>query len=238
MNHPTLPSGYRRIITLELKRNSRLAITVNALAAAAVVPLLILGLILKPIGKAYAAIDFHQAWLLLLQPLFLIIGIAAYTFLHEGVQGLLIRIVTGTSPTFGFSGLSLYACSDRQYIGKKTYLLLSLGPSAFLFLLLLILNIALPDFCFWIVYFVQMVNITGMVGDVYIAGLIRRMPEDLLVRDRGVDISFYSKEDFVGELLDFGFIVKIWKEIKRYLHRIIGFVRSRLRKLKEKNNRK
>ena len=219
MSIQTLPSGYRSVLTLKLKGRNKSAIAINILAAVAVIPLLILGFFLKPIGTVYASVDLEQAWLLLLHPIAIILGIGIYTLLREGFHGLLIKFLTISSPTFGFFGLCFYASGDKQLLGKKVYILLSLGPSVLLFFMLLILNITLPSLYFWIIYFIQIVNIAGMVGDIYMAYIAYKMPKDLLVRDRGVDITFYSRENVSQKTLDFSYISKIWKNIAKKLLR-------------------
>ena len=47
---------------------------------------------------------------------------------------------------------------------------------------------------FWIIYFVQIGNLTGAVGDLYVTYLISKMPDDTLIQDTGVSMTMHSKQ--------------------------------------------
>ena len=58
----------------------------------------------------------------------------------------------------------------------------------------MLLNIFLPESWFWVVYFVQIINLSGAAGDIYIAGLMSRLPADILIYDEGVAMNIYARE--------------------------------------------
>ncbi len=51
-----------------------------------------------------------------------------------------------------------------------------------------------PDEWFWIAYIIQIANISGAAGDLYVTARFTRLPKDILVRDSGVAMEVYSKE--------------------------------------------
>jgi len=258
-NYTVLPQGYRNVLTLKLK-NGRLAVMINALAAAAAVPVLLLGVIIKPMAEANADVVSDKAWLVLIKPLFLLFGIMLYTILREGIHGLLIKYVGGASPTFGFTGLYVYACNDKGFFNKKTHILISILPSAIMVAALLILNIALPSYWFWVIYLIQTINIAGAVGDIYIAYAAHRMPSELLVRDMGVAVRFYTKEKTNVKISQFEAVyamcrkfrtvyfakaikfikqasVKIWKNTKHMYFATVKIIKAMVKRLKNRVNK-
>ena len=46
---------------------------------------------------------------------------------------------------------------------------------------------------FWCVYIVQITNISGAAGDMYVTGKFLRLPRDILVHDSGVSMTVYAK---------------------------------------------
>lgn len=232
MNSSALPAGYRNVMTLEMKRENKLAVVINALAAAAAIPLMIIGMIISPLSEANSAINSDYAWLVLIKPLFLLVGIAIYTLLREGLHGLLIKYLGGAKPTFGYTGLYIYACNDKGCFNKRTHIIISLAPSVVLFVFLLVLNIILPAFLFWIIYLIQIINITGAVGDIYVAYAAKKMPDDLLVHDTGVAIKFYTKEKVLSPVPEFEFVFTIYEKIRTvYLVKLKKFCKRAAVKL-------
>lgn len=61
-------------------------------------------------------------------------------------------------------------------------------------IVLLILNFIVPMSWFWVVYFIQMGNVSGAAGDLYVTWKFSKLPKDILVKDTGVEMTVYSKE--------------------------------------------
>jgi len=45
-----------------------------------------------------------------------------------------------------------------------------------------------------VIFFLQITNISGAAGDIYVAAKFSRFPADILVKDTGVDMTVYSCE--------------------------------------------
>lgn len=58
---------------------------------------------------------------------------------------------------------------------------------------LLILNFLVPPSYFWVVYFIQIANISGAAGDLYVTWKFSRLPRDILVQDYGAGMKVYSR---------------------------------------------
>lgn len=47
---------------------------------------------------------------------------------------------------------------------------------------------------FWVVYFIQITNISGAAGDLYITFRFRKLPNDILINDTGVEMRVYGNK--------------------------------------------
>jgi len=176
-----LPDGYREIKTVDFQKDKRLMAFVNAGAIAIVAAMFIVGHIIAPISLSIN----------LLRVLVAAIAIIAYIVAHELVHGVFIKIYSGKKAWYGFEGVYAYAGSDA-YFSKRQYVVIALSPVVLLGAVLLLLNILLPQ-RFWVIYIVQMTNLSGAAGDYYMTWLMSRLPPDVLVKDEGVSMTIYSK---------------------------------------------
>ncbi len=179
-----LPEGYQEIKKVNLQKDKKLVIIVNLAALFLMLPLLILGVLIKPINF-YEIVNNPIVLCIIL---FLLI---AYIILHEVVHGILIYIYSKRKPKYGFTGLYAYAGSE-SYFNKKQYIVIALSPIVIWGVVLLILNILLPFKFFWIIYFIQVNNISGAAGDLYITLVINKMPPNVLIKDTGIEMTIYS----------------------------------------------
>lgn len=59
----------------------------------------------------------------------------------------------------------------------------------------MILNLLVPTGWFWVVYLIQMMNISGAAGDLYVSASFSKLPKDILINDTGVSMTIYSKDE-------------------------------------------
>jgi len=111
---------------------------------------------------------------------------------HEFIHGAFFKRYSGRKAKYGFAGLYAYAGSDA-YFNKRQYLVIGLSPVILLGIVLLILNVFLPTQFFWGAYLLQVVNLSGAVGDAYYTVVLSRLPADVLVKDEGVRMVIYSR---------------------------------------------
>ena len=86
-----------------------------------------------------------------------------------------------------------YAGSD-DYYDKKSYITIALAPIVIWGVVLAIINIFVSSEWFWVVYFIQLLNVSGAAGDMYVTVKFAKLPKDILVRDYGVSMTVYSAE--------------------------------------------
>ena len=54
--------------------------------------------------------------------------------------------------------------------------------------------LVVPRNWFWTAYVLQMINIAGAAGDIYVSVKFSKMPDDILVMDTGVEMKVYSSK--------------------------------------------
>ena len=181
-----LPQGYREVRRVDLMRNRKEAVLINLLALVIAGGVAALGFVLCP-PFIEVTIGIHTV----LSMTFLIVGIIVYMILHELIHGVFMKAFSGLKPRYGFTGLYAYAGSEGLF-NRTQYLIIAFAPVVILGLVLAVLTVAFYETAFWGLYIVQIINLSGAAGDFYVGFLIARSGNDVLVRDTGTDMSFYS----------------------------------------------
>lgn len=188
MNVGQLPEGYREFKTVDLLNNKKEMLTVNLAA-------LLLGAVM--VLPAALLVPFHAYHKELLYnifvPLLFLAALFLYILLHEAVHGVFMKKLSNVKPYFGFKGLMYAYAGSTAFFDKRSYMLIALAPVVLLGLVLLLANLLLPVEWFWFVYIIQIVNISGAAGDIYVMNIIRKAPADTLVCDAGVSMKLYSQ---------------------------------------------
>ena len=123
----------------------------------------------------------------------LMAAIVVYMVLHELVHGITMKMCGTKKIKYGFTGVYAFAGSN-DYYDKRSYIVIALAPIVVWGVVLLVLNLLVPVQWFWIVYWVQVSNISGAAGDLYVTYRFSRLPQDILVQDYGVGMTVYSAE--------------------------------------------
>lgn len=192
MDITKLPEGYREIKSVDLQKDKKAALIVNGVAIAIGVVMVLLGLIVEPIGSLF---DMSEGII----PYFirfavLMVGLVVYIILHEVVHGIFMKKFSGQKVNYGFTGLYAYAGSDA-YFNRKHYIIIALAPIVIWGIVLALINLFfLSGVWFWVVYIIQVQNISGAAGDMYVSLMFSRLPEDILIKDTGISMTVYSKE--------------------------------------------
>jgi hypothetical protein len=197
-NTTMLPEGYSEIFQMDLQQDKKKMLLVNGLALLITAVMLIPALFLVPIRTMFDMAAGFGIYFLRWGGL--LVGIVAYMVLHELVHGVFMRHYSGVKPTYGYKGVYAYAGSTA-YFNKKSYIIIALAPVVLWGIVLLILNLAAGPEGFWLIYLIQITNISGAAGDLYVTWRFSGMPQEILVQDSGVAMKVYapkvcaSKED-------------------------------------------
>ena len=183
-----LPEGYREVRKVDLMQNRREAVLVNCIALAIMGGMTALGFMLCPSFS-----EFRFGIHTMLGITFMLAGIVLYMVLHEIVHGMFMKAFSGRKPHYGYTGFYAYAGSDALF-SRTQYLIIAFAPVVILGAVIAVLNAAFYETAFWYLYIIQIVNISGAAGDFYVGFLIARSGSDVMVRDAGTDMSFYSAQ--------------------------------------------
>ena len=183
----TLPAGYREIRKIDLMRNKREVVFVNVLALSITAVMVALGFLFSPPS---GSLRVDVGTFLSIGALF--VGIVFYMILHELVHGVFMQAFSGERPRYGFTGMYAYAGSAALF-SRRQYLMIAFAPVVLLGAALAVLNVAFYETAFWVVYIVQVVNISGAAGDLYVGCLIARANNSILIRDTGTDMTLFAR---------------------------------------------
>lgn len=184
-----LPETYRLLQTIDLEKNKRQMIIVNILALVVAVVMFVPMIIWEPESATFVD-DLPEVILL-------VAGIFGYIVLHEAVHGVCFWAFSGEKPRFGWKSAYAYAASDAYY-PRWPYLTIALAPVVLWGVMLGVLAAVLPVKWYWLVQVIQLMNLSGAAGDMYVTWLLCRMPADILVQDAGVAMQVFAPAE--GEL--------------------------------------
>lgn len=187
----TLPEGYREILSIDMQKDKKLALLINGLAAVIVVVMIAAGVFRVPIVAILEGPDMLRVVLIRCGAILVLTPV--YMILHELVHGIVMKCCGSRKVKYGFTGLYAFAGSE-DYYPKKSYILIALAPVVLWGLVLAVVNAVVSPPWFWVTYFIQIMNISGAAGDYYVSWRFSKLPEDILVRDRGVSMSVYSRK--------------------------------------------
>ena len=191
-NCSTLPEGYAPILSLDLQKNKRQMLIVNIIGTLIAIAMLAVALPFVPFSTLFdmsAGLGMYA-----LRFGVLLAGMVVYILLHELVHGVLMRTLSGVKPRYGFTLMYAYAGSDA-YFNKKSYLVIALAPVVIWGAVLAVVNTLVPTAWFWVVYLIQVVNLSGAGGDLYVTFKFCRLPRDILVRDTGVAMTVFAPRE-------------------------------------------
>jgi hypothetical protein len=186
-----LPDGFVEIYSIDLKKNKKAALLVNALAIIIGVALAIIGHFIVPITTLFSMDSGITMYML--RCLVLVISLILYIILHELVHGIAMKICGTKKVKYGFTGLYAFAGSN-DYYDKISYIFIALAPVVVWGIILAVINIFVPAEWFWIVYFIQLSNLSGAAGDLYVTVKFSKMPRDILIFDYGVGMKVFSNQ--------------------------------------------
>lgn len=184
----TLPEGYKEYYSVDLQKNKKTAVFVNVLSLVIAVLLIVPMNFAVPIRSVFSSDKG-----MIIRFIALILLIVIYMVTHELVHGIAMKSCGTKKVKYGFTGLYAYAGSN-DYYDKKSYIYIALAPIVLLGIIIAIVNFVVPVQWFWIVYFIQVTNLSGAAGDLYVSVKFFRFPKDILVKDYGVGMTVFSKE--------------------------------------------
>lgn len=174
------------VIDPEGDKKLRLYLSLGAVGLAAV--LVGIGCIFVPITKLY---DVGGVGRFILRAVLIIVMAAVYYCVHELVHSYVLKRLTGITAKIVFEKFHARCVSDTVFT-LKGYLIYCFAPVVIIGVVLLILNIVLPDKFFWQVYIIQIINIAGAAGEFYAAYMLIKEKKELAVLDDGEKLTYWT----------------------------------------------
>ena len=193
----TLPPGYTLRANFSLKNKNTLLL----MNLAGVVGLILSGwlfstaaLALQP-AERVSLLSLRINGLDTLWTVAAVLGVmAAVILVHEAVHGLGFWLLCGVRPTFAFRGAYAYAAAPGWYLPRDRYLLTGLAPLVLISLLCLGLIAVVPAGWVFPLVLAAVLNASGAVGDIWVAGLLLRQPRQALAIDEGDQVTIFAPE--------------------------------------------
>ena len=113
--------------------------------------------------------------------------------LHELTHGVAMKLCGTKKVRYGFTGLYEVVRSD-DYYDKTAYIFIALAPVVLWGIVIALVNGVVNAQWFWVVYLLQIINVSGAVGNLFVTIKFAAMPKDILVKDDGVSMTVYSRE--------------------------------------------
>ena len=187
-----LPEGYREYYSLDMQREKSKLLLVNGIALLISLAMVIPVLLLIPINTLWN--ESHDMGKLSVKLVVFLLLSVAYVVLHELVHGIAMKLCGTKKVKYGFTGMYAFAGSD-DYYGKGAYVFIALAPVVLWGIVLAAASAIVSPGWFWVVYFIQITNISGAAGDLFVTVKFLRFPEDILIKDYGVGMTVYSKTE-------------------------------------------
>ena len=186
-----LPEGYREIYTIDLQKDKKTSLLVNLLALGIAALFAVPMHFIVPVTTLFSMENGLTGYIVRCVAL---IGLMiVYMVLHEAIHGIAMKMCGTKKVKYGFTGLYAFAGSN-DYYDKKSYIFIALAPVVLWGIVLAVINPFVSAEWFWVVYMIQLTNISGAAGDLFVTVKFSRMPGDILVQDYGVGMKVYSRE--------------------------------------------
>lgn len=186
-----LPEGYLEIFRVNLQTDKKKALILNGAALVIMIAMAVPVHFYIPITELFSF--SIETKLYFLRPLMLLLSVVLYMILHELIHGAAMKFYGTKKVSYGFTGLYAFAGS-KDFYDKKSYIVIALAPIVLWGVVLAAINLFVPREWFWMVYFIQIMNVSGAAGDLYVTFKFLKMPKDILVQDSGIEMKVYSKE--------------------------------------------
>lgn len=191
MSYETLPDGHGEIFNVDLQKDKKIMLLINGAAFVIAIVMVIVGGFFVPISAFF---DTEGGIFMLAVRFFAVAVLSiAYIVLHEAVHAVVMKLCGTKKVKFGFTGLYAFAGSS-DYYPKLPYIAIALAPVVLWGIVLGVICLIVPREWFWVVYILQVSNISGAVGDYYVTLKFMKMPGDILVKDCGTQMTVYSAD--------------------------------------------
>jgi len=192
----TLPEGYAQSGEINLKKNKRLAITLNIVAFFVFVLIFYLlssfAALVRPDLMNTSGSMTAGGWAVL-------VGLVVILFtIHELIHGFFFWVFTRSKPVFALRLFYAYAGASDWYIPTRQFAFVAVGPLVIIGAVGLLLILLAPiRWIMFIIFFVAM-NTGGSAGDLLVLTRLVKLPPTCLANDTGDVVTFYERQSTIS----------------------------------------
>ena len=185
----TLPESYTEIYSVDLKKDKKIALLIYSIS---LIIISFMGVAMHFRVPIYTMFDINDTGNLCFK-LFALLGLlVVYLVLHELMHGIAMKLCGTKKIEYGFSGICAFAGSN-DYYSKKAFFFILLAPVVIWGIVIAIINSCVPLDWFWVVYIIQINNVSGAAGDLFIIARLSTFQKEILVRDYRLGVTVYSE---------------------------------------------
>ena len=192
----TLPEGYAQSGEINLKKNKRLAITLNIVA-------LFVGVLSFFLLVSIAALVrpglMNTSGTITLGVVAIVVGLVVVLLtIHELIHGVFFWVFTRSRPVFAIRLFYAYAGAPDWYIPTRQFMIVALGPLVIIGAVGMLLMLLVPES--WVLLIAVMValNTGGSAGDLLVFTRLFKLPPTSLANDTGDVVTFYERQSTIG----------------------------------------
>ena len=191
----TLPEHYELDEHIDLQKDKKTALLINGIGLVIAVIMIVIMNLFVPHRMLFDFDSGMKAYFIRFAVL--IAASIVYIVLHELTHSVFMKRYGADDVKFGFTGIYAYAGYPGGFFDRYSYIRISLAP-------LVVWGIVFTVICvlvrnnqpwLWTVYLLQIINVTGAAGDMYVTYKTLRYPEDVYIMDDGLTMSYYVKEE-------------------------------------------
>ena len=185
-----LGEGYREIYAVDLQKDKKMAVLVNAAALLVAAVMMVPMAFVVPLSTMFDTEQGLEQGLiaLLFRLVALMVLMIVCLVLHELTHGVAMKLCGTKKVRYGFTGLYVVVRSD-DYYDKTAYIFIALAPVVLWGIVIALVNGVVNAPWFWVVYLLQIINVSGAVGNLFVTIKFAAMPKDILVKDDGVSMT-------------------------------------------------
>ena len=174
----TLPENYKQIFAVDLQKDKKMMILINVIAiviaVVLAVPMHFHISIATLFDMSFGLVAYAVRFVVLLAAL------VVYMVLHELVHGISMKMCGTEKVKYGFTGMYAFAGSE-DYYDKRSYIFIALAPVVLWGVVIGIVNAFVSPAWFWVLYILQITNLSGAAGDLYVTVKFSKFPRPLAV---------------------------------------------------------
>ena len=185
-----LPEGYVQSGEINLKKNKRLAITLNIVAGLVAV-------------LSFFLLSSFAAWVrpgIMDLSGTITVGVGAVVVglvvmlltIHELIHGFFFWVFTRSRPVFAIRLFYAYAGAPAWYIPTRQFVFVAVGPLVIIGAVGLLLMLLIPESWVLFIAFVVAFNTGGSMGDLLVLTRLFKLSPTCLANDTGDVLTFYE----------------------------------------------